>query len=438
LRSRQSIRVNPDPKELTPRQENALIKSSKDQIPELIGIPVTSFEASPMDMGNADLIKNSSSTKNIFVKNVVNQDNVLIKSVNNDAAELFNIPKGVLMDMQVSELDDPPLIKTKYGIFGVGLLAPRTNIPHEYITTTVSSRNIPIISKISTSNYFFITYDNPNNARVTLSGILKSFAVIKTLSQCTVKDCSEMLKLHYTNVIAISETDYTTGYFDHPKYYSDTGYPLQIRYAEIPIIKQKTPGRLDNIPLGYPDFDTTPDGVTTRKGPVPSPPYPDFIYKDQPPVYISQAGATSSGGLINVTSTTGLTAGMYVSIKSGATGSLAQDTKILSVNSNIQFTVSPSPLIPLIGSKNVVTAYLPLSIATGASAFFIDSSVKNPWQFAPTGWNWVFGPSASPTGSTGKNPIAVYNHPGSYTVVMTASNASGSTTKTKTNFVIVT
>jgi PKD repeat protein len=68
----------------------------------------------------------------------------------------------------------------------------------------------------------------------------------------------------------------------------------------------------------------------------------------------------------------------------------------------------------------------------------MDASVKNPWQFAPTGWNWVFGPSASPTGSTGKNPIAVYNHPGTYTVVMTASNASGSTTKTKINFVIVT
>lgn len=438
MRSRQSIRVNPDSKELSPRQENALIKSSKDQIPELIGIPITSFEAPPTDMVSADLIKNVGSTRNLFVKNAFNSTNALVKGVNNDAAELFDIPKGVLMDMQVSELEDPPLIKKKNGIFGVGLLAPRTNIPHEYITTTVSPRNIPIISKISTSNYFFITYDNPNNARVTLSGILKSFAVIKTLSQCTVKDCSEMLKLHYTNVIAISETDYTTGYFEHPKYCDDSGYPLQVRYAEIPIIKQKTPGRLDNIPLGYPDFDTTPDGVTTRKGPVPAPPYPNFIYKDQPPVYISQAGATSSGALINVTSTTGLTAGMYVSIKSGATGSLAQDTKILSVNSNIQFTVSPSPLIPLIGSKNVVTAYLPLNIATGASASFIDSSVKNPWQFAPTGWNWVFGPSASPTGSTDKNPVAVYNYPGTYTVVMTASNASGSTTKTKLNFVIVT
>ena len=438
MRSRQSIRVNPDPKELTPRQENALIKTSKDRIPELIGIPVTSFEAPPSDVVGADLIKNSGNTKNIFVKNAFNPDNALIKGVNNDAAELFGIPGGVLMDMQVSELNDPPLIKKKNGIFGVGLLAPRTNIPHEYITTTVSPRNIPIISKISTSNYFFIIYDNPNNARVTLSGILKSFAVIKTLSQCTVRDCSEMLKLHYTNIIAISESDYTTGYFEHPKYCDDSGYPLQVRYAEIPIIKQRTPGRLDNIPLGYPDFDTTPDGVTTRKGPVPSPPYPDFIYENQPPIYTSQAGATSSESTINVTSTIGLTAGMYVSIKTGATGSLYSNTRVLSVDSNVQFTVTPSPITPLSGTKNVITGYLPATIATGGSVKFMDSSVKNPWQFAPTGWNWVFGPSASPTGSTGKNPTVVYNHTGIYTVVMTASNASGAATKTKTNFVIVT
>jgi hypothetical protein len=408
LRSRQSININPDSKELSPKQENALVKKNKDMIPELLNVPVTSFDIKPS----------------------FTQQNMLIKGIKNKIDGLSTVS---IEDMALL----PPESK-QMGIFGIGLLAPRTNIPHEYITSTVSPRNIPIISKISTSNYFFIIYDNPNIARITIESTVKSFAVIKTLSQCTVRDCSEMLRLHYTNITAISEDNYLTGIFEHPKYCDDSGYPLQIRYAEIPIIKQKTPGRLDNIPLGYPDFDTTPDGVTTRKGPVPSPPYPDFSWLNEPPIYTSQAGATSSGSTINVTNTTGLTAGMYVSIKPGGTGSLNPNTRVISVINKRKFTISPSPIIPLAGTRNVITAYLPLNVSVGASASFVDSSVKSPWQFAPTGWNWVFGASASPTGSTGKNPTTVYNYPGIYTVTMTASNASGSTTKTKTNFVIVT
>lgn len=255
-------------------------------------------------------------------------------------------------------------VSVPLGIFGVGLLAPRTDIPQAYVETRVSPKNIPIISKASTSDYFFITYDNLNIPRATVSNTLRSFAVIKMLSPCTIKDCSEMLRLKYSNIKEITESDYLTGSFEHPKYLSDSGYPLQIRYAEIAIIKQKTPGRLDDIPLGYPDFDSTPDGVTTRKGPIPAPPYTNFT---------SSTGATF----------------------------------------------------------NLVTA-------TGATVSFVDTSVKSPWQFAPTGWNWIFGPSASPTGSTAQNPGVRYNYSGNYTVILTASNAAGSTTKTKTNFVTAT
>jgi hypothetical protein len=334
LRVRQSIKINPDPKELSPKQENALIKSNKDKIPELIGVPVTSFE----------------------VPTSKTQENLLIKSTRNKVDGLNAI--------SIEDIEVLPSPTKQMGIFGVGLLAPRNNIPREYVTTTVSTRNIPIISKVSTSNYFFIIYDNLNIERTIVGNTLKSFAVIKTLSQLTVKDCSEMLRLHYTNITAISESDYLNGYFEHPKYSDDSGYPLQVRYAEIPVIRQKTPGRLDDIPLGYPDFDTTPDGVTTRKGPIPAPPYTNF------------------------TSATGAT-------------------------------------------YNLITA-------TGATVSFKDTSPNSPWQFAPTGWNWVFGPSASPTGSTAQNPMVSYNYAGDYTVTLTASNASGSTSKIKINFVTVT
>lgn len=402
-RLRQSLRISRifPRKKSTPRQENAIIKSNKDQIPELINIPVTSFETP---------------------SSVVQE---------NTAMEVA--PVALVNDI----IPETPVF-VPLGIFDVGLLAPRTDIPQTYVETRVSPKNIPIISKASTSDYFFITYDNLNIPRATVSNTLRSFAVIKMLSPCTIKDCSEMLRLKYSNIKEITESDYLTGSFEHPKYLSDSGYPLQIRYAEIAIIKQKTPGRLDDIPLGYPDFDSTPDGVTTRKGPVPTPPYPDFNWYNEPKLYVSSPGATSSGSTISVPTTFGLTAGMYISITTSDIGILAANTRVTSVIDNSKFTVSPSPLTPLSGTKNVITGYLPLSVSVGASASFVDSSVRNPWQFAPTGWNWVFGASASPTGSTGRNPTVVYNHTGIYTVIMTASNAAGSAIKTKTNFVIVT
>ena len=248
------------------------------------------------------------------------------------------------------------------GIFGIGHLAPRTNIPQNYPPTSVTPKNTPLFTKPSTSMYFFITYDNPSIS-ASVDGILKSFAVIETLSETTEKSCSEMLRLHYTNITAITKDQYNTGTFYHPKYVGNDNNPLPIRYAEIPIIKQKTPGRLDDIPLGYPDFDNTPDGITTRMGPVPTPPYTDF----------SAIGATSF-----------------------------------------------------------------IKIIPGGTVAFIDTSVRSPWQFAPTGWTWDFGITASPTGSTGRNPIVAYGTTGTYTVTLTASNASGSKTKIKTNFVVVT
>ena len=120
MRVRQSIKINPDPKELSPKQENALIKSNKDKIPELIGVPVTSFEVPPSKT----------------------QESIFIKSTKNKVDGLNTI--------SIEDVEVLPSPTKQMGIFGVGLLAPRNNIPREYVTTTVSPRNIPIISKVST------------------------------------------------------------------------------------------------------------------------------------------------------------------------------------------------------------------------------------------------------------------------------------------------
>jgi PKD repeat protein len=59
----------------------------------------------------------------------------------------------------------------------------------------------------------------------------------------------------------------------------------------------------------------------------------------------------------------------------------------------------------------------------GLSVVFADQSTGNP-----TSWSWDFGDSST---NTQQNPTHVYAKAGSYAVVLTATNAAGSTSKTK-------
>ncbi len=60
---------------------------------------------------------------------------------------------------------------------------------------------------------------------------------------------------------------------------------------------------------------------------------------------------------------------------------------------------------------------------------FTDSSTNSP-----TSWSWTFGDSDS---STAQNPSHTYTAAGSYTVALTATNAYGNNTNTKTNYITV-
>ena len=53
----------------------------------------------------------------------------------------------------------------------------------------------------------------------------------------------------------------------------------------------------------------------------------------------------------------------------------------------------------------------------------------------PTGWSWTFGDGGT---STAQNPSHTYSAAGTYTVSLTASNAQGNDTATKTNYITVT
>ena len=73
----------------------------------------------------------------------------------------------------------------------------------------------------------------------------------------------------------------------------------------------------------------------------------------------------------------------------------------------------------------------PTTIYVGETVNFTDLSTNNP-----TSWNWSFS-GGTPTSSTTQNPQIVYNSPGTYNVSLTVSNAFGTDTKTKTDYIHV-
>ncbi|MDD2632802.1 MAG: S8 family serine peptidase [Bacteroidales bacterium] len=80
----------------------------------------------------------------------------------------------------------------------------------------------------------------------------------------------------------------------------------------------------------------------------------------------------------------------------------------------------------------VVDFYTPnTTVFAGADVQFTDLST----QF-PNTWSWTF-QGALPATSAQRNPIAVFNTPGTYDVSLTASNALGSDTETKIGYITV-
>ncbi len=89
---------------------------------------------------------------------------------------------------------------------------------------------------------------------------------------------------------------------------------------------------------------------------------------------------------------------------------------------------------------NYITTTLPVPVADFSGTptsgpyplpvTFTDASTNTP-----TSWSWTFGDSGT---STLQNPSHTYNSPGSFTVALTAANAYGNNTKTKSNYLTVT
>ncbi len=74
-------------------------------------------------------------------------------------------------------------------------------------------------------------------------------------------------------------------------------------------------------------------------------------------------------------------------------------------------------------------AMLVLNVSVGQTIQFTDLSTNTP-----TSWSWNFGDS---TTSTAQNPTKSYSAAGTYNVTLTATNAGGSDSETKTGFIVV-
>lgn len=97
----------------------------------------------------------------------------------------------------------------------------------------------------------------------------------------------------------------------------------------------------------------------------------------------------------------------------------------------------PGPMVALSGSNctlNAPTADFsgnPLSGCAPMTVNFTDLSLNTP-----TSWNWTF-TGGTPASSTLQNPSVTYNTPGTYSVTLVATNASGSDTRIKTAYITV-
>lgn len=73
----------------------------------------------------------------------------------------------------------------------------------------------------------------------------------------------------------------------------------------------------------------------------------------------------------------------------------------------------------------------PTSVCVGGSVAFTDASTNSP-----TSWSWTFEGGNPPTSSS-QNPTVTYTAAGTYSVSLTATNASGSNTMNKTSYITV-
>ncbi len=123
------------------------------------------------------------------------------------------------------------------------------------------------------------------------------------------------------------------------------------------------------------------------------------------------------------------TVGQATRIRNAAVSSTGQRNNLWTT-ANLAATGVSTPLV--LCKADFKTNSTTNTLCQGNSLTFSDQS----WNGVATAWNWSF-PGGTPATSTAQSPVVQYNTPGNYGVTLTASNASGTVTATKSAYVIV-
>jgi PKD repeat protein len=105
----------------------------------------------------------------------------------------------------------------------------------------------------------------------------------------------------------------------------------------------------------------------------------------------------------------------------GSTPTTAVQNGTWQVGARVFAAAASAPVAAFSANSTTITA--------GQSVTFTDASTNSP-----TSWSWTFGDAGT---SSTKNPVHTYTAAGTYTVVLTATNAYGSDGETKTNYITV-
>jgi PKD repeat protein len=105
-----------------------------------------------------------------------------------------------------------------------------------------------------------------------------------------------------------------------------------------------------------------------------------------------------------------------------ATNSSGSDNETKTAFITVQ-SLPPAPVAEFTASNTTILA--------GQSITFTDMTLNDP-----TAWAWTFS-GGTPSSSTSQNPVIIYNTPGIYNVILTATNPTGSDTETKLAYITV-
>ena len=128
--------------------------------------------------------------------------------------------------------------------------------------------------------------------------------------------------------------------------------------------------------------------------------------------------------------------------------SQAQSAGVLDANGNLSLNTCFNPTVNKLETYNIyadfvrwtvylATAQAPVAAFTGTptvGAAPLSVSFTDQSSNTPTSWSWTFGDSST---STAQNPSHTYSSNGTYTVALTATNAQGNNTCTKTGYIAV-